>query len=302
MSCSFDFRFTGSKYIKKIENKKIFMIFIENNHIMKDISYNFGAIRDTILRLSASELLKESKSKTLDSFMTLIKSNPVLHKQHLIFKNLQESKSFEKERLAERFLNQNLQLFSNENWGNILAENKKIRRELLDDAHVEAKKDDKLFESINILIESITKPGFGEFEREQEAYEYVLSHLTRPVIMESDKSGEKNDAPKLVGDAWKFITKIAISNFNERFKHLSESEKKAFKILVSDNDTKTNYLQALKQENINAIDNRLKEEKDNQTIDLLNVFKSKLEGLKEGNHSNLDESIISCLELKERLK
>lgn len=269
---------------------------------MKDISYNFGAIRDTILRLSASEIIKESKSRTLDSFMTLIKSNPILHKQHLIFKNLQESKSFEKERLAERFLNQNLQLFYNEKWENILSENKKIRRELLDDAHVEAKKDNALFESINILIESSTRPGFGEFELEQSAYENVLSHLTRPTISESDKSKEKDDSPKLVGDAWKFITKIAISNFNERFKHLNENEKEAFKILISDNNTKSNYLKALKKENIDSIENKLKKETDNQTVELLSVFKTKLESIKEGNHISLDESIISCLELKEKLK
>ena len=189
---------------------------------MNDISYNFGAIRDSIIKLSASELLKESKSKTLDSFMDLVKTNPILHKQHLIYKNLQESKTFEKERLAERFLNQNLQLFSTDKWESILAENKKIRRELLDDNHVEAKRDGKLFESINIMIESITKGArFDDFEKEQEAYEYIISHLTRPAINESQISQEKNDSPKLVGDAWKFITKMAISNFNERFKHLS---------------------------------------------------------------------------------
>lgn len=270
---------------------------------MNDISYNFGAIRDSIIKLSASEILKESKSKTLDSFMGMVKQNPILNKQHLIFKNLQESKVFEKERLAERFLNQNLQLFGNEKWEKILEENKKIRRELLDDNHVEAKKDGKLFESINIMIESITKgPRFNDFEKEQEAYEYIMSHLTRKPINESELSEEKTDSPKLVGDAWKFITKMAISNFNERFKHLNENEKKTFKILTSDEKTKTNYLESLKQENIDIINNKLEIESDNKTIELLNNFKLKLENLKNVSHINLDESIISCLELKDKLK
>lgn len=276
---------------------------------MKEISYNFGAIRDSIMRLSASEFIKESlnntldsRSKTLDSFTTRIKKSSILSKQHLIFKNLQESKIFDKERLAERFLNQNLQLFVNEKWENIIAENKTLRRELLDDFHVEAKKDSKLFESINVLIESITRGGFSDFEKEQNAYEYVLSFLTRTPITESEKSEEKTDAPKLVGDAWKFITKMAINNFNERFKHLSENEKKAFKILISDNSTKTNYLESLRQENIDLIDKKLVEEKDIKAIELLNTFKSKLDSLKGVNHLNLDESIISCLELKENLK
>lgn len=269
---------------------------------MKEISYNFGAIRDSIMKLSASELIKESKSKTIDLFTESVKKNPIIKKQHLIYKSLQDCKPFEKERLAERFLNQNLQLFSNEKWENILAENKKLRKELLDDYHVEAKIDGKLFESINTLIESITKGGFTDFEREQEAYEYVLKHLTRPVVNESQKSEEKTDSPKLVGDAWKFITKMAINNFNERFKHLSESEKKAFKILVSDNDTKLNYLKSLKEENLNLIDNKLKETKEPKTLGLLNSFKEKLSKIENVNHLNLDESIISCLELNETLK
>jgi len=269
---------------------------------MRDISYNFGAIRDSILKLSTSELLKESKSKTLDSFMELIKKNPILYKQHLIFKNLQESKVFEKERLAERVLNQNIQLFVNEKWEKILSENKSLRRELLDDFHVEAKGDGKLFESINILIESVSRPGFNEFEKEQEAYEFIISHLTKPAVSESEKSKETTDSPKLIGDSWKFVTKIAISNFNERFKHLNEEEKKAFKILISDSDTKVNYLKALKQENIDLIDNKLKEEKNEKTIEIFNVFKSKINSIEEFNNPRIDEGIISCLELKGKLK
>lgn len=268
---------------------------------MKEISYNFGAIRDSIMKLSASELLKESRSGTLDSFTTHIKKSSILSKQHLIFKNIQESKVFDKERLAERYLNQNLQLFINEKWENIVAENKKLRRELLDDFHVEAKKDGKLFEAINVLVEKITRPGFSDFEKEIEAYDYVISHLTRTPIVESEKSAETTDAPKLVGNAWKFITKMAISNFNERFKHLNENEKKAFKILISDNETKINYLESLRTESISLIDKKLAEEKETRALDLLNTFKSKLESLKNINHLNLDESIISCLELRENL-
>ena len=267
---------------------------------MKDISYNFGAIRDSIIRLSASEFLKESKSKTSNSFLSRIKSNSILHKQHLIYKNLQESKCFEKERLAERFINQNLQLFINENWNKIIIENKKLRKELLDNFHVESKGNGKLCESIHTLIESITRPGFSDFEKEQESYEYILSHLTKPTIVESEKTQEKQDSPKLFGDAWKFITKMAISNFNDRFKHLNEDEKKAFKILTSDNNTKINYLDALKKENIEMINKKIISEKDSSVIELLNTFKEKLDNLK--NVTNLDESIISCLELKNNLK
>jgi hypothetical protein len=105
-----------------------------------------------------------------------------------------------------------------------------------------------------------------------------------------------------VGDDWKFITTMSISNFNDRFKHLNESEKNTFKILISDFDTKNNYLEALKKENVEYINRKLKEEKDPQSIELLNMFKLKLENIKGATNSNLDESIISCLELKEKLR
>lgn len=294
------FVFRTSNITKILETKKFLRYLLENLE-MRDISYNFGAIRDSIMKLSASELIKESKSRTLDSFTNRIQKSSVLSKQHLIFKNLQESKSFSKERLAERFLNQNLQMFTNEKWENILRENKTLRKELLDDIHVEAKKDGKLFESINIMIESITRGGFSDFEKEQGAYEFIISHLTRQVVSEQEKSNENNDSPKLVGDAWKFVTKMAISNFNERFKHLNEEEKKAFKILISDSNTKINYFESLKRENLELIENLIKEEKDSTKVDTLNEFKIKLESIKV-NHENLDDSIINCIELKQNLK
>ena len=80
---------------------------------MREISFNFGAIRDSIMKLSASEIIKESKSATLSKFTTAVKKSPALQKQSLFFKNIQECKPFDKERLADRFLNQNLQLLNN---------------------------------------------------------------------------------------------------------------------------------------------------------------------------------------------
>lgn len=268
---------------------------------MTEITYNFGAIRDSVMKLSAAEILKESKSQTLDKFTSFIKNSPVLNKQHLVFKSLQECKPFEKPRLAERFLNQHLQLFANEKWENIMAENKKIRRELLDDMHVEAKKDGALFEAISKLLEFLTRKDFKDFEGEQKAYEFVMEHLTRKPAASEDNSSEKNDSPQMMKEAWKFITKMAINNFNERFKHLSESEKKAFKILVSDNATKENYLEAIRNENITIINSKLQEEKNQDNKNILNSFKEKLEKLQGVSHDKLDESIIACLELKDNL-
>ncbi|GIV44011.1 MAG: hypothetical protein KatS3mg035_1134 [Bacteroidia bacterium] len=185
---------------------------------------------------------------------------------------------------------------------NIVAENRKIRKELLDDIHVESKIDNKLAESINTLIESVSKQNFIDFEREQEAYEYLMNYLTREVINESQVSSEKTDNPDLLDNAWKFITKVAVSNFNERYQHLNEEEKKIFSILISDEKTKNSFLEEIKSENISLIESKLMEESDQNTINLLNTFKTKIENMKNVNFVNIDEYIISNIELRDILK
>ena len=167
---------------------------------MKDISYNFGAIRDSIARLSSAELMKTNKSQTLNEYVAKTQSSSDLKKQQLIYKNIQDCKPFEKERLAERFLNQNLSMFRNSDWNQIMFENKQLRYDFLgapDVSHVVVNGGDgRLFEAINTMIESVTKKGFSNFEAEGKAYDFILEHLTREVIKE-EVSQDVDDAPKL---------------------------------------------------------------------------------------------------------
>jgi len=269
---------------------------------MKDISYNFGAIRDSIAKLSSMELMKENKSETLDNFLKETESSPNLKKQQLIYKNIQSCKPFAKERLAERFINQNLSMFKNSNWQDMLKENMSIRKEFLgnpDISHVEAREDGKLFEAINTLIESVTNPAFSDFVNESTSYDMVVEHLTREVI-EEEKSSEVDDAPA-VKDAWKFITKIAVNNFNERYEHLNESEKEVLNVLISNNSNKVEYLGDIIKENVDIINTLLEnEEIDKTNQDILIEFKGKLD--KMDKVSNIDDSILECIDLKQTLK
>lgn len=268
---------------------------------MKEISLNFGAIRDSISRLSTQEIIKESKSNTLKSFMTEVKKNPVLFKQHIIFKNIEDCKPFEKERLAERFLNQNLSLLKGVKWQDIMSENKKIRISLLENSHVEsnAGKKDDLFNSIHTLIESATKPTFTNFENEQKAYDFIIEHLTRKESQEKI-SKEKNDNPNLFN--WQFITKLAVNNFNERFSHLKENEKKILNIMLSDDNKKANYIEDIKKENIEIINKLLKETKEKERITILENFKEKLNSDYKYDTFTADDFLISFYELNENLK
>ena len=271
----------------------------------ENISFNFGAIRDTITRLSSAELIREHKSVTLDKFLSEIKKSPVLTKQQFVFKNIETAKPFAKERLAERFIAQNMQLFKNEKWNTIKTENKRVRKELLDDMHIESRVDNKLAESINTLIEfnsNSIQSDFGKgIEREVEAYDYVIKHLTRSVN-ESDYSKEKEDNPKL-NESWKFITKVAVNNFNDRYEHLNEDEKKVFSVLIADEKTKISYLNEIKDQNLKIISQLLetKVDLDSDSKELLEGFKDKLMNMKNVNFVNIDEYILSNLELQSHI-
>jgi hypothetical protein len=221
-------------------------------------------------------------------------------KQHFVFKNIEDSKPFVKERLAERFINQNLSILKGLRWQDIISENKKIRITLLENSHVESNNGthDKLFNSIHTLIESITKPGFSNIVAEQESYEYLLEYLTRPV-KQTESSKEKIDNPDLKN--WEYITKLAVNNFNERYEHLNESEKKVLSMILSDDNKKFNYIEDLKNENIQLINNLLRESKDGGKTKILEEFKQKLNVEKNIDSFSADDFVIAYSELKENL-
>ena len=268
---------------------------------MKKISYNFGAIRDSIARLSSIELIKENKSNTLDSFLKKINESSNLKKQQLIYKNIQECKPFSKDRLAERFLNQNLSMFKNIKWEELLRENMTIRKDFLggpDVSHVGAIEGD-LCESINTLIESVCKPGFSDFESESVAYSFIMEHLTRE-IKDEEKSKEIDDAP-LLKEVWEFVTKLAVSNFNKRYEHLNESEKEVLSVMLSSNKEKEEYLEDIKSENIKKINSLLESEIDRETHDVLIEFKEKISKISNVSQIDIDDYILECIDLRENL-
>jgi len=268
---------------------------------MKDITLNFGAIRDTITRLSSMEILKESTDNTLKVFTDMVKKSPTLLKQHYVFKNFEDAKPFAKERLAERFINQNLSILRGIKWQDIINENKNIRISLLENSHVESNtgKNDKLFNNIHTLIESATNPNFTKTQVEQEAYEFLLEYLTREVPA-AEASKEKIDNPELKN--WQYITKLAVNNFNERYSHLNEEEKRVLSMLLADDNKKMNHIQDLRKENLDLIKDLLKEAKEQERISILEAFKAKLNKEYVFDSYSADDFIISYSELNDNLK
>jgi organic radical activating enzyme len=246
------------------------------------------------------EILKENQNDTLRKFMNTVKKSPTLLKQHYVFKNFEDCKPFAKERLAERFINQNLSILKGVKWQDIVKENKNIRITQLENSHVESTggNKDELYNNIHTLIESFTRPGFSNIEEEQKSYEYLLEYLTR-AVEEKETSKEKIDNPDLKN--WQYITKLAVNNFNERYAHLNEEEKKVLSMLLADNNKKINHIEDLKKENLNLIDELLKEATDIKRVAILEGFKEKLNN-KNFDAFNADGFIIAYSELNENLK
>lgn len=261
---------------------------------MKDISLNFGAIRDSIARHTTNQILKESKDNTFKVFVESVKKNKTLFKQHIVFKNFEDCKPFKKERLAERFISENLSVLKNVNWFDILKENRDIRIKLLENSHVESNnsKKNELFNHIQNLIESVTKPNYTEIEKSQNSYEYLLEYLTRE---DNVSSLEENESPNL--NNWEFITKLAVNNFNKRYNHLNEDDKKAMELFLSSNDKKINKLKDLKENILKKINKSLNESTDKEEIRLLEDFKGKI--MKNGDFKigDIDEQLLEYHEL-----
>ena len=260
-----------------------------------DVKLNFGALRESILRLSSRNFINEQRSG-VDVFVEDINESVTLKKQHLVFNSLTTDKQFTKERLAERFINQTLKLMDNVSWEDgVLKENEKLRFKYLDSTHVGSTTEkDELFNAIHKLMEAKCMGNrFNDIESEQEAYELVINYLMESKEVQSEEVSDEPSMP-----SWRYVTKMAINNFNERYSHLSESDKELVKVLISDFSKKSNYLQDIKNENIEKLDKLINESEDDNDKTLFKSFKNKVELINPENITSIDEAIISCYELR----
>ncbi len=265
---------------------------------MKDISLNFGVIKESILRLKTREFLNGERLG-VDSFIKTLNESTILKKQSLVFKAFDTNKQFKKERLAERFINQTMEVMKGVKWDELIKENRTVRITYLDNTHVGSGSPEKevLFNHVHALIEAKCKgQGNYDIEKEQNAYEYVLEHLM------SEKAEqeviEESDEPQV---SWEYVTKLAISSFNKRYSHLNESELKLVKILTSDNSTKINHLKDLKSENLDIIKKLKTSEISDEDRKIFESFETKLNNINPESTTDLDDALISCLDLKENL-
>lgn len=261
---------------------------------------NFGALKDSVFRFSAQKILKEGKENNiLKLFLSEVKSKPILKSQYFFYKNLEEG-CFEKQNLAERYLNQNLNLVRKFNWHEILQEHKVLRKLYFPEEYLVLGTPEKreLYENIATLLESVTKPGFSNINKSEQAYDYILEYLmnNKKTLNENSKNIEKEDMPSVF--SWKYLTQKAVNNFNERYSHLNENEQKILKVLLQDEKEKKLHLEHLIKINLDLI-NKNKESDLNET---LNKFETKIRSINIHETKNIDEDIMNLEELKENLE
>lgn len=271
---------------------------------MNKTTINFGVIKDAISKKSAFEYIKEGHTRSMDDFVESINKTPLLKKQYLIFKNFEKTKPFKKERLAERFILQNMKLLEGVKWNDIINENRKLRTSLLgnpDDSHVFSKKEnEELFENLSIVIEASTNSAFNDMEKEAEAYDFLVSHLTRE--LSEDDMNEEEERPKF-NKFWKFIAEGAMNNFKKRYSALNESEKEIFKTLISDSPEKRASIISLRESLIEEIKEKVGSDRySDDEKELMKEFKEKLEKEIPNEQLTSNDYIISCYELKNALR
>lgn len=270
---------------------------------MKQISANFGVVKDTIYNFSAKEMIAESNKQntTLHKFFKLIQENSILKIQYLIYKNI-ENGSASSERLAERFINQNLKLIENFKWEDIIRTNKTTKLQLVDKYESEpAPNKEELYESIHTLIKSVTKNEFNDINKSQTAFDYLMEHLLKEKNVEATtvETTDESEHPKFL--SWQFISQHAANKFNETYAHLNENEKNLVKILLSNPTNKNNFYLDLKNENLSKIEGLLSENLlDESAKTAMNKFKNKILSINESELSDaeLDDAIINLSELK----
>jgi len=264
---------------------------------------NFGALKDSITKKAGIEMVRDNRNSTLVNFMESIRKSPILKKQFLLYKNFEKVKPFENQRLAERFIEQNLQLLNGESWNELQKENASLRQSLLgapDEVTVIAQKDnEQLFENINMIIESRLNRNFKRFDLDAKAYDGLLEHLTRKVA--SEEMNSEKERPEL-NKMWKFVTKNALNYFNERYEALNEDERALFKVLISERKDKREAVVRLKEELRDLLESKIASAESREEATILESFKQKVDKNVSDDMMVSDDYIMSFFELKQTLK
>jgi hypothetical protein len=208
---------------------------------------NFGILKASLFHKLTESLDKNDElNSEYISFFEVIKSDPVLQVENIIYKNLLNKHiSPSSESTIVRYIDENINLFKNfsrEDFHKAHAKLEQFKSKVNPNYQPSNAKilnaiDSLLYESLSLDINAL--PNIDALH---EAYEIVLEHIKQPKTTETQLSKVKQPLKES-------ILKNAINKFNEKYSHLNESDKKLLSVLINpDNKAKKELFESLKNE------------------------------------------------------
>lgn len=228
---------------------------------------NIGTVKYIVTKKLENALLNEGKSNEKQSsiaFYSLIKESPYLQKEFKIYKNIEEAHLSD---YVEQFINENLKQVRHYSPERYVNEHKKLIDFIDESITLVPDEKYKLYEDINILIESqvysnTSTPKY--FQSFKNVVEHVKNNNTEKQIVEAIELPSDVDNNE--------VLKLSLSKFNEKYK-LDEAQKEILNSLTfGDEAEKKELFESFKNQNIELLENSNKdgfEDKIMETIDKL---------------------------------
>ena len=213
---------------------------------------------DSILVNTFSE--KPKFKKAFHTLMESLKDNPTNREFFVLYSQI-ENKSFNSRNDAEEYLNESIKtLKSKKNKVNL----KRINNSINKYKTYTDKKSNQLYESLDTLV---FNENVLDIEKRIEAKKLILKKL------QSKKSISitENKVPNSL------LINLSTKKFNEKYKNLSEGERKQFKTLMNkDMDSLEKEIDSLVEEVTNKLDTLMTETSDSNLLKKLNETKEKI--------------------------
>jgi hypothetical protein len=254
---------------------------------------NFGKIKNVFNNILAESILKKDKEKKkiFSQYLKTLKENKILNTQFSIYKNIEE-KCSSNDVLTSEYIKENIALLSKFNANDILKENEKLMslagksKGTPYDSKLE-----KLHEDITNLI--FTKKSPKTINNLTESFDNVVNYIKSNQPKETITETPNPKSSKLLGQ-------LAVDKFNDKFKNLSETERKIIKsIIESDETTREELFKTIRTECVDLVNQRL-DESDTESKEKLLKVKDKLLRMDYNKESFINDT-NKIIDLKENL-
>lgn len=200
---------------------------------------NFGIVKTQVSQMLGEHYLNnqhDTAESIYREYMRTVRNSPVLMLEYIVFKNL-ERKGVMRE-AACKYVDDNVALLKQYSKKEIIQENEKLNKF---HQNVNLSWETKiLFENIQTLIlESASGTRTPNISKLHDSLSYVMESVIASSPVEEVMEEEEESAEELLeGFNLDDTFRIAYSQFNEKYEHLSEEERSILYMLNEEDETK----------------------------------------------------------------